>query len=80
MSPSICARAAMPCLNGSENVAREASSTPMARKPLNVKATLTHFISLSLSAITVFAFPMVGIKAAIHLRAPSAFWNVIKLY
>ena len=47
VSPSISARATMPCLNSSGNVASEASSTPSARRPFQVKATVTQRLSLS---------------------------------
>ena len=46
MSPSIWARATIPCLNSSGNVASEASSTPSARNPFQVKATVTQRFSL----------------------------------
>ena len=42
VSPRICARAAMPCRNSSGNVASDASSTPSARRPFQVKATVTQ--------------------------------------
>ena len=51
VSPSISARATMPCLNSSGNVAREASSTPSARRPFQVKATVTQRLFLSTEAV-----------------------------
>ena len=50
MSPSICARATMPCLNSSGNVASEASSTPSAPRPFQVNATVTQRLSCSTEA------------------------------
>ena len=50
LSPSISARATIPCLNSSGNVASEASSTPSARNPFQVKATVTQRLSFSTDA------------------------------
>jgi hypothetical protein len=44
---STSARAAMPCRNSSGNVESEASLRPSARKPFQVKATVTHRLSFS---------------------------------
>ena len=46
VSPSISARAAIPCLNSSGKDASEASSSPSARKPFQVKAAVTQRLSL----------------------------------
>ena len=50
VSPSISARATMPCLNSSGNEASEPSSTPSARRPFQVNATDTHRLSFSIEA------------------------------
>ena len=55
VSPSILARATMPCLNSSGKVASEASSTPSARRPFQVNATVTQRFSLSTEARTCAA-------------------------
>ena len=40
----------MPCLNSSGNVASESSPKPSARSPLQVKATLTQRLSISVES------------------------------
>ena len=45
VSPSTSARAAMPCRNSSGKVASDASSTPSAPSPFQVKATVTQRLS-----------------------------------
>ena len=50
VSPSVSARAAMPCLNSSGKDASEASSSPSARRPFHVKAAVTQRLSWSMLA------------------------------
>ena len=66
------ARATIPCLNSSGNVASEASSTPSARNPFQVKATVTQRFSLSTEARIAAADCTFSKMAASHLRPPAA--------
>ena len=75
MSPSISARATMPCLNSSGNVASEASSTPSARRPFQVNATVTQRLSFSTEARTSAADCTVSRIAASQARPPAALRN-----
>ena len=72
VSPSIVARATMPCLNSSGNVASDASSTPSARSPCQVNATVTQRRSLSTVARASAAECTFSSIPDSHLRAPSA--------
>ena len=61
----------MPCLNSSGNVASEASSTPSARNPFQVKATVTQRLSFSTEARIAAADCTVSRIAASHSRPPA---------
>ena len=73
VSPSISARAAMPCLNSSGNEASEASSNPIARSPFHVKAAVTQRLSSSIPARIDAAEWILSLIADTHARplAPS---------
>src|SRR6478672_947782 len=75
VSPSISARATMPCLNSSGNVASESSSKPSARRPFQVKATLTQRLSISVEARTSAADCTFGSSADSQARPPAALRN-----
>src|SRR6266550_8934487 len=75
VSPSISARATMPCLNSSGNVASEASSMPNARKPFQVKATDTHRLSFWTEARACSTECTVSSTAASQARPPAALRN-----
>ena len=79
MSPSISARATIPCLNSSGNVASEASSTPSARNPFQVKATVTQRFSFSTEARIAAADCTFSKMAASHSRPPAALTKREKL-
>ena len=51
MSPSVSARAAIPILNSSGKESSEASLRPSARRPFQVKATVTHRLFSSTVAL-----------------------------
>ena len=75
VSPSISARATMPCLNSSGNVASDASSTPSARRPFQVKATVTQRLLLFDGLRMVFArtdCTLFKNVADSHARPPAA--------
>ena len=75
VSPSISARATMPCLNSSGNVASESSSKPSARSPFQVKATLTQRLSISVEARTSAADCTFARIADSQARPPAALRN-----
>src|SRR6266446_3292486 len=75
VSPSISARATMPCLNSSGNVASEASSTPNARRPFQVNATVTQRFSCSTEARTSAADCAFSRIADSQARPPAALRN-----
>src|ERR1700730_6676191 len=75
VSPSISARATMPCLNSSGNVASESSSKPSARSPFQVKATLTQLLSISIEARTSAADCTFGRSADSQARPSAALRN-----
>src|SRR6476660_7338370 len=75
VSPSITARATMPCLNSSGNVASESSSKPSARRPFQVKATLTQRLSFSVEARTSAADCTFARIANSQARPPAALRN-----
>src|SRR3954454_16383108 len=75
VSPSISARATMPCLNSSGNVASEPSSTPSARRPFQVKATVTQRLSFSTEARTSAADCAFSRMADSQARPPAALRN-----
>src|SRR3954452_24035426 len=70
----------MPCLNSSGNVASDASSTPRARSPSQVKATFTHRLSLSTVLRTLEAERIFSRVPANHARAPAVSWKVRNWY
>src|SRR6185369_16682690 len=80
MSPSIDARATMPCLNSSGNVASEASSTPSARRPFQVNATVTQRLSLSTEVLTSAADCTLSRMPASQARPPAGFRKVRNSY
>src|SRR6478736_8765133 len=75
VSPSISARATMPCLNSSGNVASEPSSTPSARRPFQVKATVTQRLSFSTEARTSATDCAFSRIAESQARPPAALRN-----
>src|SRR6478736_7113430 len=75
VSPSISARATMPCLNSSGNVASEPSSTPSARRPFQVKATVTQRLSCSTEAMTSATDCAFSRIAESQARPPAALRN-----
>src|SRR4029453_16458180 len=75
VSPRISARAAMPCLNSSGNVASDVSSTPRALRPFQVKATVTQRLSFSTEARTSAADCTVLRISLSHARPPEALRN-----
>src|SRR6476469_5158134 len=75
VSPSISARATMPCLNSSGNVASASSSKPSARSPFQVKATLTQRLSISVEARTSAADCTFARIADSQARPPAALRN-----
>src|SRR5277367_597413 len=80
VSPSISARATMPCRNSSGNVASDASSTPSARSPFQVKATVTHRFSLSTDERMASTESTVSMIPVSHARPAAAFRNVRNSY
>ena len=70
-SPSISARAAMPCLNSSGKDASEASSSPSARRPFQVKAAVTQRLSWSTPARIDAAERIVSLIADTQARPPA---------
>ena len=75
VSPSISARATMPSRNSSGNVASAASSTPSARRPFQVKATVIQRFSFSTDSRMVFAEWTLSRMAASHARPPAGSLN-----
>src|ERR1700704_3925806 len=65
----------MPCLNSSGNVASESSSTPSARRPFQVKATVTQRLSFSTEAMTFAADCAFSQIADSQARPPAALRN-----
>ena len=65
----------MPCLNSSGNVASEASSKPSARRPFQVKATVTQRLSISVEARTSAADCTFARIADSQARPPAALRN-----
>ena len=76
VSPRTSARAAIPCRNSSGNVDSEASSTPSARRPFQVNATVTHRLSLWIDAFTAATDCTFSIMAVSQARPPAALRNV----
>ena len=72
VSPSTSARAAMPCRNSSGKVASEASSTPSAPSPLQVKATVTQRLSGGCDSERDVPRPTVSSNPASHWRPDDA--------
>ena len=58
----------MPCLNSSGNVPSDASSTPSARRPFQVKPTVTQRLFSSIEARASAADCTVGRMPVSHLR------------
>ena len=75
VSPSMADRAAMPCLNSSGKEAKEASSTPSARNPLWVNATVTQRVSTPNVARAVAADATRSQMARIQARPDSGSRN-----
>src|SRR4051812_33931110 len=65
----------MPCLNSSGKVASEASSTPSARNPFQVKATVTQRLSVSTEVSTSAADFTFSETADSQARPPAASRN-----
>src|SRR6266446_446646 len=65
----------MPCLNSSGNVASEPSSAPSARRPFQVKATVTQRLSFSTEAMTSAADCAFSRIADSQARPPAALRN-----
>src|SRR6185369_5028198 len=65
----------MPCLNSSGNVASEASSTPSARRPFQVNATVTQRFSFSTEVLTSAADCTFSRMPASQARPPAGFRN-----
>ena len=65
----------MPCLNSSGKVASESSSTPSARRPFQVKATVTQRLSVSTEAMTSAADCAFSRIADSQARPPAALRN-----
>src|SRR6267142_3545125 len=65
----------MPCLNSSGNVASDPSSTPSARRPFQVKATVTQRLSFSTEAMTSAADCAFSRIADSQARPPAALRN-----
>src|SRR6185369_16855391 len=70
----------MPCLNSSGNVASEASSTPSARRPFQVNATVTQRLSFSTEVFTSAADCTFSRMPASQARPPAGFRNVRNSY
>src|SRR5205823_13588039 len=65
----------MPCLNSSGKVARETSSTPSARRPFQVKATVTQRLSCSTEALISAAECTFSRTPDSQVRPPAALRN-----
>src|SRR3954469_25337665 len=70
----------MPCLNSSGNVASDASSTPRARSPSQVKATFTQRLSPSTVLRTLEAERIFSRIPASQALAPAVSWKVRNSY
>src|SRR5947209_10512265 len=71
VSPRTSARAAMPCRNSSGKVASEASGTPRARSPFQVKATVTHRESVEPPDPTTRPVPTLSMIPDSQARPPA---------
>src|ERR1700680_3900103 len=65
----------MPCRNSSGKVASEASSTPSARSPFEVNATVTQRLSCATDSRIAFAECTFSRIAASHARPPAGSLN-----
>ena len=66
----------MPCLNSSGNVSSDASSTPSARRPFQVKPTVTQRLFSSIEARASAADCTVGNRPVSQLRPAEGLRNV----
>src|SRR5262245_50019597 len=70
----------MPCLNSSGKLARDVSSSPSARNPFHVKATVTHRALAATDECTSAADCTLSRRPVSHARPDSASRNETKMY